>query len=131
MPIIAPKIKNKFVVSFHDDQGNKLAFNTALSEHVLRVSNVMQSKYGVSASDLELGFEDDVQNETCEALQQLYNLDTFMIGVHHLDGYENIVRTFTFYDCCVESILHSDVDYAQGSKLEKVVRVEYGKLEFN
>jgi hypothetical protein len=128
--IMHPMTKNRFRVSFLDEQDVKLPYSDSLALQVIRLSSFTQggglSQYGLqSAETVLVTLQDDITNYGARAVQELFNLPSgnFKLVIEYLDGNDAIVRTATFGLCRLTQIDHGELDYAGGYSNDQRLRL--------
>lgn len=130
MKIAPAKKKNLFKASFCDTYGSHLPYSDQLSQQVLRVSDILQTSYG-GVNDIEVVFEDDLDNLCCEALQNLFNENAFIVKVELLDSNNQVKRTYTLSGCAVVEIVHGSLDYVDREILTKTVLISVNGIKIS
>lgn len=130
--ILMPHLKYRFMVSFYDVDGNKLPYSDLITRQVTKISKLKQvscASFGLQfPTEFKMEFEEDIQNQAMLGVQELFNLENFIVKIEMTDGADNIVKTTTTKDVSISEIQHSDVDYSSSATHRQSLNLKIPEL---
>jgi len=112
--ILHPKVRNRFRVLFQQDDGTKLSCGNDISIQLIKISEISQTRFA-APHYFDIIVEDDMGSRACVALQNLFQMESFMTKIEMLDGNETVVRTNILRGCKIDRIDHGGLNYGCGS----------------
>lgn len=130
--ILRPMLRYQFRIRFLGENNEPLDVSDQLSRQVVRTSPIRDAS-GQNDGQFSIAFEDDIKSNALKGLLALRK-STFSIAVETMDGSDNVLRTIYLKDCSLDTIKHSELDYAGGVEdtalsVEGFFPQKYGKIK--